>query len=1545
MDSINAAVAAEGHLDQALLSDLARKSLKQYLQSQNGFSDLSTVQSLWAKLKDSALAKNMPEKHLTAACNSVSVFLAAASIARSDSIRSFVLSETCWHDATDCAEYAFSCGKTKPALQVLESLAQLSKQNPDQQLARELINGNARSTISTIVTDLPHGHVKADCIFLSCFIKKTRIVTNLAGLVYSCLQDEAVLVLWRQRRLANGMQAKEILSPGTAMREFFLGLLFAVNSLETRSAALKLFALLCSQPNICEGHPMDDAAAVLEEYISCNPDLLSDFADNVLPVILDQKSQFEAFLKLYSSSFTQSESRLILYLAVLKVGRLKSFISEKGAYQIIHIYQQADENPELPLMFAKRPEDSSSGRLKSSDGYQALNMLLRAGDPGVRIHTYDLITASFATKATVPVEILDCLRFSWRYLHDDNNAYERGELLGITRRFLKRLSNSYLSLLKLRSSGAIFGNKARDLVEYEEFIVHLANSLSQELEKGVTYQRHIIALQSLQQLSKAPFDRWSDNPILQKRVAALVLDAYDDVRELSSEILLLLYSRTSTLSQATRRGLADDAVNLAAQTCRHDHADAAGRMLAVTHQGKQATSAMGAGEMDGMQSLGTRPAQNLLAQLHAHLDDVLQLRPDSGFPLHAYILALTHLVPADTSAEEAKDILRICSDIWDCVKEELCVDSPETGTEDLEDDSLQGPKDLLAYAWRALRDSSLLLQALIRADQEQIQQAGSLCMQQLTQLRHRGAFSTVAQTFALCCDLARGSPDEYAKALINQWRTNAFAEIDIQASKVTRRSAGIPALFNAILSPSDPDMLEDVLVSLRAKSMQPVSGEELRLSEQSLPQVHALNCIKDIITHSKFRTATEKYIAGLISLAADGMSSNLWAVRNCGLMLLRACIMRLDSKMLSSLPANSVSIDAEKPGADPLDVALGLLNDAKTDFATNANDERDSEKIFAGLDLIKHIGTFKAIDGPVRELVGQQLGNPIWGIRDHAARVLADLEAPAAAWELLVQNCIITPLQSENEVHGRLLYLRYAFEVVAEQLTNSLWSRIDSALALLVEQLSLRRNARSVSPFTDAALLDVVNTVLKTALIRHLQTPFKLSADLDQPEHEASNKINAYYTQRYSLYRTLLLLGGHKSTETTFSVCSEDPDVVEYLADNLLQLSNIPLLNSTDPVLANIVAELCLATNCERALVSFMTTLAANLGCGKIKLSPALIGDLLNRCRGLPSDCGRDLQNSTIKLHSALVGLGSLPNTELVSSMRRLVTDVTTASQDELDFPTRLGAAQAVANCLREVFRRLVAFQAGSDQKIPLQLLLVLYDELNDDDEEIRDIAQEAAMEVLRPVRSATKPIPLCALASRRDLLDLIVGLYEATEMLPWVAAARLVGSRSQCDHSIFEVPVQAKLEGVLSSMNELFSEERQNLYIDQLSEIRRWKDVLQRCNITNLPVDLWMGSAQWCLAGIRSLRATLSRSSGDNGANDNMARLTKNLDVLELCLRVIQFGQALIAVVPPSTVETDVLGVSSLHGEVIQALQEWQSEIERADAHPLLLATIARHR
>ena len=304
------------------------------------------------------------------------------------------------------------------------------------------------------------------------------------------------------------------------------------------------------------------------------------------------------------------------------------------------------------------------------------------------MHAYNLLAASFGTIAAIPVEVLQCLLGSLRYLHDDNDAHERGEVISITRRLLRRLESSRVHLRKkqLRST-----QEADTLWYYDDFLRQLSNFLVLEMDPGVSYQRHVLALHTLQLLLQVAGDLSLDSHSLVRSLSNLILDTFDDVRSLAA-ILLKDLNELSLhgVSQPFMVELSRSVQSLSARTCRHDHADAAGRLGAI---------------VISQETNMAEALASLVDRMHDCITTNTILSPASGFALHASLLGLAYSLDANRNAMEDiwPSIVEICRKIWTMVQPQLCVDSPETAADDTEEEG--GPKDLLAYSWRALRDS------------------------------------------------------------------------------------------------------------------------------------------------------------------------------------------------------------------------------------------------------------------------------------------------------------------------------------------------------------------------------------------------------------------------------------------------------------------------------------------------------------------------------------------------------------------------------------------------------------------------------------------------------------------------------------------------------------------------------------------------------------------------------------------------------------------------------------------------------------------------
>lgn len=161
---------------------------------------------------------------------------------------------------------------------------------------------------------------------------------------------------------------------------------------------------------------------------------------------------------------------------------------------------------------------------------------------------------------------------------------------------------------------------------------------------------------------------------------------------------------------------------------------------------------------------------------------------------------------------------------------------------------------------------------------EVFRDTGNLTFEQLASLRHRGAFSTVSYTFMTCCQLTQhlqsAFPDTVeSDNLLRQWYQGALNCIMTQAS-TTRRSAGIPSLIAAVLSANATSPSFDEVYG----TLEEIGKKSVRMSEtdgSNLPQVHALNSLREIFRSSLLSKKAEGYLARTLHLAATSLKSEV----------------------------------------------------------------------------------------------------------------------------------------------------------------------------------------------------------------------------------------------------------------------------------------------------------------------------------------------------------------------------------------------------------------------------------------------------------------------------------------------------------------------------------------------------------------------------------------------------------------------------------------------------------------------------------------------
>lgn len=87
----------------------------------------------------------------------------------------------------------------------------------------------------------------------------------------------------------------------------------------------------------------------------------------------------------------------------------------------------------------------------------------------------------------------------------------------------------------------------------------------------------------------------------------------------------------------------------------------------------------------------------------------------------------------------------------------------------------------------------------------------------------------------------------------------------------------------AILAPSSPRVFDTFMRAFLSKavSFDLVPSRIADESQISLPQVHVLNCLREVFTNSRFRDRTEEWIMSALKTATICLSSNTYVLPIC----------------------------------------------------------------------------------------------------------------------------------------------------------------------------------------------------------------------------------------------------------------------------------------------------------------------------------------------------------------------------------------------------------------------------------------------------------------------------------------------------------------------------------------------------------------------------------------------------------------------------------------------------------------------------------------
>ncbi|KAL0767562.1 hypothetical protein CaCOL14_009800 [Colletotrichum acutatum] len=1330
----------------------------------------------------------------------------------------------------------------------------------------------------------------------------------------------------------------------------------------------------------------------VQAAIAKTPSLLEGIKTYVfLPLFKDDRKDSVQILEQINSIWSTSGSAVAeldtlaqLNLAVLEVGKKVGMVEEPGA-----IY---------------REESSSAVVLEET----LLERVLSHPSHELRSLALSLIVASPSTTRPYSPVALRLLQAHLPTYFSESDAKFRMELLSKLKDMFKRsrgaifILHKSLARLKAFDGAANSAPKApkappkqanhrtnillwpedklrTSLKQHEDFLAWYIAFLRSELIPTASFQRHFTALRAVAFILKLEADAgktWEteeDETLFfslfdgkwTRALLDLIMDPFDDVRENGTSVLKNLFADkrfkclvgaqgvSSTLEEFLSR-----AEDIARRTARADHADGVARtneLLFRFYDGRETQIAHISKLMDLL--------EGKLAFAEADLGNaVLEA------PVHGYFASLRYIwqAAADMSftasemeamATLQNRIVKCCQRIWAAVRDILCDDSPEGHLpQELEDLEGLDTKDLLSYSFRAIHESSALMRVMVlplkskakegilRPSTDLFTTVGSLTFDQLSSLRHRGAFNTVSLSFATCCQLVKHLDDpqaghENGETLLDVWYRGTKECIFSQAS-TTRRSAGIPAMITGIVSANAPQPSFDVVIEeLVAIARKPAFNSESDGSK--LPQVHALNCLKDMFK-SSFITQLGKsapHIPQCLDLAAGSLKSEVWGIRNCGLLFLRSLLDNLfgtnESKatLEAGWDGRTTRLQYHKFPILP-SVLLNLLRSGREVMKpTTLGSTIAAESVFPALDIIRRAGPPDASRDELYGLVAGYLASPVWHVREMAARALCSFLLKDDDWVSLAEAIIkdslaAAPASRNNHLHGGLLTVKAVFERLSDVSPQRLSSGLPRVISILNGLEASASDSFASCPDIRAAYLEVQNLI----------SLFTLSYPSLSSSSQSAASSTISQSPQSALLRTQLAIAAVHAAQTSSSspfaslretLLSTSTTSVETTITTLETLASVhhPRLSPADAasyaaLYTDVARSATHPDSCAAALVNLAEVL--DLVLTATSREPDTDASSQQPSNLLPStetltQLWQDLLARTINpnLSNAITRASGPIMASLVSqspaslstahSLRGWGNLTSSALHDSRPFDTRIAAAASLASFFSAT-TSTSSTTADQDQAAEAPLLpalIALYDALNDDDDEVRDLASLSAKHILSQ--------PLAPLDAASSLLSYIATTYRDSPALHSLLASRLTGQISsdstdanmQITAAAQWSTAESQLSAALRFDDSLFAIEEQNLFIDEVRESKRWaavfRDVFAPSSATSTSFASSTSAAAahkalttWTSAGLDALLALTSLPAY---ADDGPLGWTSDPDVYAVCARVLLAAAALTKV------------------------------------------------
>lgn len=707
-----------------------------------------------------------------------------------------------------------------------------------------------------------------------------------------------------------------------------------------------------------------------------------------------------------------------------------------------------------------------------------LESLFHHSSPSLRISALSLLVTSPQGSKPIPLYSLEVIQRSLDNFFYESDSGFRNQFYGFMRQLIFRVRGSSYAMaresrkLKERDEVAKAEKLDEQVAANKEFCIWLVGYLGDCLRPGSSYQYIFTSILMITLLVQSglddrvssiyyekqhtpfPFHFPIYNDLLMRLLMDSIANGYEDIRSGAAKILKMAPLPVGHVSSYENVDVISNQVYKTISGIRGREGDAGARGAElVFHLFSAFPSKEGESIAKSMEFF-----EQLLGNLEQHVEYAKNDLPFAvrEYPIHGYYSALRFIIENinfklfiknESDVQRWHGYVKRLTDsifeIWNTVESILCHDSPEGNLPQEFESNFQpgleaqyGPATqvILSYSWRAVKESTSLLEALLDRIPNNsdifppslVTASGEVVLTQLATVHHRGAFSSVYPTFISCCKRCNRT-----KELTNQptqWLSDNLALIKIKAQYITRRSGGLPFLITAVLTAeidSKKPLLAQTFNNLYtiAKSEAITSAEE----KLDLPQVHAFNCIKALFVETELSTSSAPFVDQALELAITSFSHPIWAIRNCAVMLFTALQNRLfGTARLTSSKHNVSTISARlffSKYKTVRQVLLDILQQHVENLTSENPDSSHVETVFPVLSLLARLEGTNGYEGlnDFKPLILVCLKSKIWKTREMAARTLPPLLNEQDIFEFSAELLASATLADQNGLHGACL--------------------------------------------------------------------------------------------------------------------------------------------------------------------------------------------------------------------------------------------------------------------------------------------------------------------------------------------------------------------------------------------------------------------------------------------------------------------------------------------------------------------------------------------